>query len=50
MYIVDENDGPVQPVLVLSKPSPTDIIIRITTERGTAAGKALLISICMLTQ
>ena len=36
---VDENDGPAQPVLVLSNPSSTDIIISVFSTDGSATGK-----------
>ena len=32
----DEDDGPVQPVLVLSNPSSTDITVQITDTQNTA--------------
>ena len=37
-YSVNENEGPVQPVLVLSNPSSTDVTVRITDGEGTATG------------
>ena len=37
-YIVDEDDGPVQPVLVLSNPSSTDITVRVLNHDNTAIG------------
>ena len=36
---VDENDGPAQPVLVLSNPSSTDITVEVTNTDGTATGE-----------
>ena len=38
MYSVNENEGPIQPVLVLSNPSSTDITVQVTDEEGTASG------------
>ena len=32
MHTVYENDGSVQPVLVLSNPSSTDITVQVTTD------------------
>ncbi|XP_065900323.1 adhesion G-protein coupled receptor V1-like [Dysidea avara] len=37
-YNVDEDDGPAQPVLVLSNPSSTDIIISVFSTDGSATG------------
>ena len=37
-YIVDEDDGPAQPVLVLSNPSSTDITVRVLNQDNTAIG------------
>ena len=34
-YIVDEDEGPAQPVLVLSNPSSTDITVVITDMSGS---------------
>ena len=34
-YIVNEDEGPAQPVLVLSNPSSTDIIVVITDMSGS---------------
>ena len=39
MYNVDEDDGPAQPVLVLSNPSSTDITISVCSTDGSATGK-----------
>ena len=39
IYSVNENDGQVQPVIVLSNPSSTDITVEVTDEQGTATGK-----------
>jgi len=41
-YHVDEDDGPVQPVLVLSNPSLNDITISVFSTDGSAAGKDTL--------
>ena len=38
-YNVDEDDGPAQPVLVLSNPSSTDITISVFSTDGSATGK-----------
>ena len=38
MYTINENEGPVQPVLVLSNPSSTDVTVQVTDGRGTATG------------
>ena len=38
MYSVNENEGPVQPVLVLSDPSSTDVTVQVTDGMGTATG------------
>ena len=38
MYSVGESGGSVQPVLVLSNPSSTDINVQVTEQGGTATG------------
>ena len=38
-YIVDEDDGSAQPVLVLSNPSSTDITVQVSNEDNSAIGK-----------
>ena len=38
-YSVDEDDGPAQPVLVLSNPSSTDITVQVRSNNITATGK-----------
>jgi len=38
-YSVDEDDGPVQPVLVLSNPSSTDITVQVGSNDITATGE-----------
>jgi len=38
-YKVDKNDGPAQPVLVLSNPSSTDITVQVRSNNITATGK-----------
>ena len=43
-YNVDEDDGPAQPVLVLSYPSSTDITISVFSTDGSATGKDKLLS------
>ena len=42
IYDVGENDGRVQPMLVLSNPSSTDIIILVDTIDREAIGEALI--------
>ena len=37
-YSVNENEGPVQLVLVLSNPSSTDVTVEVTDRGGTATG------------
>ena len=37
-YSVDEDDGPAQPVLVLSNPSSTNITVQVITSDVTAKG------------
>ena len=37
-YSVNENEGSVQPVVVLSNPSSTDVIVQVTDEGNTATG------------
>jgi len=43
-YNVDEDDGPAQPVLVLSNPASTDITISVFSTDGSAAGKDTLLT------
>ena len=38
-YTVNESDGQVQPVLILSNPLSTDINVTITNEDGSATGE-----------
>ena len=38
-YSVDEDDGPAQPVLVLSNPSSTDITVRVRDTQNTATSE-----------
>ena len=42
-YSVDEDDGPAQPVLVLSNPSSTDVTISVFSTDGSATGKDTLL-------
>ena len=42
-YNVNETDGKVEPVLVLSKPSVADITVEVFSTDGSAAGKLLTI-------
>ena len=44
MYIVDEADGRVEPVLVLSNPSSSVITVQVFSTNGSATGKHLTIS------
>ena len=39
IYSVDEDDGPAQPVLVLSNPSSTDITVQVRNNDITATGE-----------
>jgi len=39
LYSVDEDDGPAQPVLVLSNPSSTDITVQVLGSDGAATGE-----------
>ena len=39
MYLVDEDDGPAQPVLVLSNPQSIDITIQVFDTYISAIGK-----------
>ena len=41
-YSVNENSGVVQPVLVLSNPSSTDITVEVTSTDGSATGELIL--------
>ena len=43
MYSVNENEGSVQPVVVLSNPSSTDITVQVTSTAVTASGKPVII-------
>jgi len=38
-YSVDEDDGPAQPVLVLSNPSSTDITVQVRDTENTATSE-----------
>ena len=38
-YSVNENEGSVRPVLVLSNPSSTDVIVHVIDSDGTAMGE-----------
>lgn len=42
-YNVDENNGPVQPVLVLSNPSATAFTVQIKDSSNTATGESTII-------
>ena len=39
MYNVNEDDGPAQPVLVLSNPSSTDITVQVRDTENTATSE-----------
>ena len=38
-YNVNEDAGPVQPTLILSNPSSTDITVQVTSGGGSATGE-----------
>jgi len=38
-YSIDEDEGPAQPVLVLSNPLSTDITVQVTSNDITATGE-----------
>ena len=38
-YSVDEDDGPAQPVLVLSNPSSMTFTVQVTNTDGSATGE-----------
>ena len=38
-YVVNENAGPAQPVVVLSNPSSSDVIVQVSTTDGSATGE-----------
>ena len=40
-YSVNEDDGVVQPVLVLSNPTSTDITVQVRSNDNTATGKVI---------
>jgi len=42
-YVVGENDGRVQPMLILSNPSSTDITIRVDTADREAIGETMIL-------
>ena len=44
-YSVDEDDGPAQPVLILSNPSSTNITVRVRSNDITATGEYININI-----
>ena len=39
LYNVNEDAGPVQPVLVISNPSSIDITVQVTNTDGSATGE-----------
>ena len=48
-YSVNEDDGPVQPVLVLSNSSSTDIIVQVYNNNGSFAIGEYHSAICIYT-
>ena len=40
VYSVNEDAGPVLPVLVISNPSSTDITVQVTNTDGSATGES----------
>jgi len=46
-YNVDEDDGPAQPVLVLSNPSSISITISVFSTNGSATGKDILLPLTL---
>ena len=47
-YSVDEDDGPAQPVLVLSNPSSRVITVKVTEISGSATGEYCIIFIYIM--
>ena len=47
-YSVDENDGPAQPVLVLSKPSSITFNVIVTNTDGSATGGSTIGEYCSI--
>ena len=41
MYFVDEDAGPIDPVLVLSNPTSTDVTVEVFNTDGSATGEQL---------
>ena len=41
VYVIDENNGPVKPVLVLSNSLSADLTVQVSTSSQTASGKLL---------
>ena len=39
VYSVNESDGPVQPVLILSSPSSTEVTVMVFSTGGSATGE-----------
>ena len=48
-YGVDEDNGPAQPVLVLSNPLSTDIIVQVNATDGSATGQYLTVTLIFTT-
>ena len=42
-YVVGENEGRVEPMLILSNPSSTDITIRVDTTDREAIGETMIL-------
>ena len=49
-YAVNENNGKVEPVLVLSNPSSSVITVQVFSTDGSATGKQLTISCTIIEQ
>ena len=47
MYSIQENDGPAQPVLVLSNPSSTDITVQVFNTDNSAIGECFIAVLTM---
>ena len=48
MYNIDEDDGPVQPVLVLSDPSSIEFNVTVTNTDGSATGGSTIDEYCSI--
>ena len=47
MYSIQENDGPAQPILVLSNPSSTDITVQVFNIDNLAIGECFIAVVTM---